>query len=157
MATTAPHKRNANALLTQPAGYRHRYLTLLGLEPLDTPQLLARVEQGFSYHELERLQRALSMPMERVAELVRIRPRTLSRRKEKGRLLPDESDRLVQISRLVGQVLELFEGDAGAARRWLSTSQPALGGTAPLDVAKTDTGMREVEDLIGRLEHGVFS
>lgn len=157
MAVTAPHQPSSNALPQQPAGYRHGYLALLGLEPLDTMQLLTRVEQGFTFHELEQLQRVLSMPMERVAELVHIRPRTLSRRKERGRLQPDESDRLVQVSRLVGRVLELFDGDTDAARRWLSTTQPALGGALPLDLAKTDTGAREVEDLIGRLEHGVFS
>jgi len=141
----------------QPSGYPHRYLALLGVEPLDTMRLLRQIEEGFTFRELEHLQRALALPMERVAELVHIKPRTLSRRREQGYLLPDESDRLVRVSRVFGKALELFEDDAEAARRWLSTPQPALGGAVPLTVAKTDTGSREVEDLIGRLEHGVFS
>jgi uncharacterized protein (DUF2384 family) len=32
-----------------------------------------------------------------------------------------------------------------------------LGDVAPLEMAATETGAREVENLIGRLEHGVFS
>jgi putative toxin-antitoxin system antitoxin component (TIGR02293 family) len=124
---------------------------------MDTMGLLHRIEIGFSFKELEHFQAVLSMPMERVAELVHITPRTLNRRKEQGRLLPDESDRLVRISRVFGRTLELFEDDVEAARHWLSSPQPALGGAVPLSIAKTDTGSREVEDLIGRLEHGVFS
>jgi uncharacterized protein (DUF2384 family) len=33
----------------------------------------------------------------------------------------------------------------------------ALGGRSPLDFAQTEPGAREVENVIGRLEHGVFS
>jgi putative toxin-antitoxin system antitoxin component (TIGR02293 family) len=53
--------------------------------------------------------------------------------------------------------LSLFEGDADAARRWLTTAQPALGGDKPLEYAATEVGAREVEDLIGRLEYGISS
>jgi len=40
---------------------------------------------------------------------------------------------------------------------WLTSAQPALGGAVPLDLAKSEVGAREVERLVGRLEHGVFS
>ena len=48
-------------------------------------------------------------------------------------------------------------GDPIAAQRWLTTRHPALGDETPLRRASTETGGREVEDLIGRLRHGVFS
>jgi putative toxin-antitoxin system antitoxin component (TIGR02293 family) len=51
----------------------------------------------------------------------------------------------------------LFEGDANAARQWLTAPQPALGGSTPGDYAATELGAREVENLIGRLEHGIPS
>jgi uncharacterized protein (DUF2384 family) len=35
--------------------------------------------------------------------------------------------------------------------------QKGLGGKTPLEYADTEPGAREVEDLLGRLEHGVFS
>ena len=56
-----------------------------------------------------------------------------------------------------GRALELFEGDARVAERWLSSPKRALGGAVPYELAKTEAGVREVEGLIGRLEHGVFS
>jgi putative toxin-antitoxin system antitoxin component (TIGR02293 family) len=62
----------------------------------------------------------------------------------------------VRASRLFGRALTLFEGDADAAREWLGAKAPALGGQAPLAAAQTEAGAREVENLIGKLEHGVF-
>ena len=59
--------------------------------------------------------------------------------------------------RVLGKALELFEGDSRAAERWLSSPKAGLGGAAPSEFAKTEAGAREVEALIGRLEHGVFS
>lgn len=138
-------------------GAQQRYLSLLGMGPLDTLPLLRRVEEGFEFRSLETLQRALGLPMESVAELANIAPRTLSRRKEAGRLMPDESDRLVRVSRLFSKAIDLFEGDEDAARHWFTTGAVALGGQSPLAFARTETGSREVENLIGRLEHGVFS
>jgi uncharacterized protein (DUF2384 family) len=32
-----------------------------------------------------------------------------------------------------------------------------LGGAIPLEIAKTEVGAREVEQIIGRLEQGVFT
>jgi putative toxin-antitoxin system antitoxin component (TIGR02293 family) len=135
----------------------HAYLALLGLRTLDTPRLLERVAAGFSFAALEHFRRASGLSMGEVGELVQIKPRTLSRRKEEERLQPDESDRLVRAARIVGRALDLYEGDARAARQWLGATQLALGGATPLAFARTGVGAREVENLIGRLEEGVLS
>jgi putative toxin-antitoxin system antitoxin component (TIGR02293 family) len=44
-----------------------------------------------------------------------------------------------------------------SARQWLETAIPSLENHRPLDLAATEPGAREVEDLIGRIEHGVVS
>jgi putative toxin-antitoxin system antitoxin component (TIGR02293 family) len=138
-------------------GSGHPYLLLLGIDPMDTPRLVERVEEGFSFGELERLRQNMDLSREEISELVQIRPRTLDRRKKEGQLHPDESDRLLRASRVFGRAIALFEGDVEGALRWLSSSQRALGGAVPLEMARTEIGAREVEGLIGRLEHGVFS
>jgi putative toxin-antitoxin system antitoxin component (TIGR02293 family) len=134
----------------------HAYVVLLGLDTFDAPGLLRTVKRGFSYRAIERFQRNTSLSFERIMVLIDVPRRTLTRRKRDGRLLPDESDRLLRASRLFGRALELFEGDRDAASEWLSTAQPALGGAVPLDLARTDVGVREVETLVGRLEQGIF-
>jgi putative toxin-antitoxin system antitoxin component (TIGR02293 family) len=144
-------------LETGQRGSDHLYATLLGLKILDTKQLLKKIEEGFSYRTIEVFQRNIGLPLNELAELVQIKPRTLSRRKEEGRLLSDESDRLLRAARLFGKTLELFEGDLVAARDWLSSPQLALGGIVPLLLARTELGAREVENVIGRIEQGIFS
>jgi putative toxin-antitoxin system antitoxin component (TIGR02293 family) len=67
-----------------------------------------------------------------------------------------ESERSVRFARLYQKVIDLFEGDAVGARTWLSSPHRALAGGVPLSLAETEAGAREVEDLIGRLEHGVY-
>lgn len=135
----------------------HAYVILLGLEVFDPHDLLRAVRRGLSYRTFERFRRNTALPFERVLALIDIPRRTMTRRKREGRFLPDESDRLLRASRLFGKALELFEGERDAATEWLTTAQRALGGSVPLDLAKSEVGALEVERLIGRLEHGVFS
>ena len=61
-----------------------------------------------------------------------------------------------QFATELDMAVALFEGDIAAARKWLQMPQRGLGGETPLDFASTEVGAREVENLIGRLEHGVF-
>lgn len=133
----------------------HLHVTLLGLRTYETVSLHSRLEEGLSYQALERLRQVVDVPIGDIADLLRISPRTVARRKESGKLQPDESDRLLRLSRLVGLTLELFEGDLEEARSWLSSPHQALGDESPLAFATTEVGAREVEHLIGRLEHGV--
>lgn len=70
---------------------------------------------------------------------------------------PEESERLLRVFRAFQQAVELFEGDGDAARGWLTRPNMELDDQTPLDFSRTEIGAREVEDFMGRLEHGVFT
>ena len=133
----------------------HYYVVLLGLRKYDPLSVYGFVRKGLRYSALTRFQRNTDLSVKAVADLADIPPRTLARRKEEGRLLPEESDRLVRASRVFSKALELFEGNAELAKHWLTTPQMALGGLVPAELATTDVGAETVEELIGRLEHGI--
>jgi putative toxin-antitoxin system antitoxin component (TIGR02293 family) len=141
------------------AGHRRAdmYVMLLGFHPSGAIEMLHRVKLGLKFKALERFQKNTRFSTADLADLVAIKPRTLHRRKEQGRLAPDESDRLLRVTRVFAKALELFEGDADAARRWFHAPAKALGGERPIALAGTDLGSREVEGLIERLEHGVLT
>jgi putative toxin-antitoxin system antitoxin component (TIGR02293 family) len=40
---------------------------------------------------------------------------------------------------------------------WLQTPKRTLGNKIPLELAKTKQGSEQVLNLLGRIEHGVFS
>lgn len=129
----------------------------LGVQAEDNLNLAEKVKVGFSFDALERLVEVTGLPLEQLRLAVRISARTLTRRKKENKFSPEESDRLVSISLLIAQTFELFEGDEIAGLQWFTNPNRALGGLTPIEVAATETGTREVENLIGRLENGVFS
>lgn len=129
----------------------------LGLPARDAVQMVRRVQKGFPYAALTHFHERSGLPVRTIADLVQLPQRTLMRRRAQGRLQPHESERLLRVSGVFEEAVRLFEGDADAARRWLTTPSKELDNTAPLDFARTELGAREVEDLIGRLEHGVFT
>jgi putative toxin-antitoxin system antitoxin component (TIGR02293 family) len=81
-------------------------------------------------------------------------PRTMARRRQTGTLLPDESDRLYRIAHVADQAVSVF-GAEDKATTWLQRPNVALNGELPIRLLDTDVGTRQVEDLLGRIEHGV--
>lgn len=128
----------------------------LGIVTDDAVEVVRRVRAGFPFKALAEFQKATDLPWSEVSRFVAIPQRTLTRRQSQGRLQADESDRVLRASKVFDMAVALFEGDVAEARRWLHSPQPGLGGETPLDFASTEVGAREVENLIGRLEHGVF-
>jgi len=124
--------------------------------PFTPAQIIEVIQRGLPVHELNLLQASLDVPIERLAPKLGISRATLHRRIAAGRLGPEESDRLVRFARLMGKAVEVFETQENA-RRWLNSPQVGLGGKVPLDYAETEIGAREVEDLLGRIEYGVYS
>lgn len=138
-------------------GSGHVYVLLLGMKDLETTVLKREIEKGLSFRVFEHLRKNMILSLNELADLAGINYRTLNRRKKTGKLEPNESDRIVRVGRIFGRTLELFEGNNEAARHWFMSPQRALGNEAPAELAKTEFGAHEVERLIGRLEHGVFT
>ena len=128
------------------------------LEILHTPteQLIERVRAGFPFAELDALRNRLGMSLQELADVAGIPGRTLIRRRQAGRLDSNESERVLRIERLLALATEMLR-DGNRARDWLRSPKAALAERTPLDYASTEVGAREVEHLIGRLRHGVFS
>src|SRR5437588_12140548 len=119
-------------------------------------ELIQRIQKGLRFSELKTLQDTLDLPFDKLAAKLSISRSTLQRRKAAGRLSPDESDKVIRYSRLVRQAADFF-GDIEKARAWLKHPQYGLGGAVPLDYARTEAGAREVENLLGRMQYGVYS
>ena len=129
----------------------------LGIKATNTVQLVQAIGNGFPFASLERVGKETGLSTERLAGAIGLSPRTLTRRRKDKKLSASESDRLVTLTRLLAQSVALFEGQKPSALRWFVQPNRALGNLSPLEMAATETGAREVENLIGRLEHGVFS
>ncbi len=118
--------------------------------------MVDRVRDGLSFMEFTTLRRMLDLTEDQLGELVGIPKATLHRRKKAGHLDRLESDRLVRYGRLFQRAVAAL-GDEEGAREWLRTPGLAFHDETPLSYADTEVGAREVEALLGRIEHGVFS
>ena len=136
--------------------YAHKPTRPVKFDAFTPSQLIEGVQDGLPVCELDALQEMLDLPIEQLAPKLGISKATLHRRKLQGHLIATESDRVVRFARLMGKAVEVFETQENA-RRWLKAPQIGLGGAAPLDYAETEIGAREVEDLLGRIEYGVYS
>jgi len=125
----------------------------------DRADLVQQIHEGFKASVIEKLTDELRIPQQVLLKVARIAPATLTRRRRSpsGLLSPEESDRVYRVAAAYQRALQLFEDDAEAARRWLAELAKALGGNTPLQHLDTEAGAAEVRDLVGRLEHGVYT
>lgn len=127
----------------------------LGLQgaPLE---LIARARAGLPPDAFERFLALTGVPRDELAAAIGTTNRTVARRKEAGRPLdPAASERLVRLAQLYRQAADLLGSDA-LAKQWMRTPRSAFAGATPFAMAKGELGAREVEDLLLRVERGVF-
>lgn len=118
--------------------------------------MIEKVRDGLPFAEFHAMQEMLGVTEERLGAWLGMSRATLHRRKKLGLLDRAESDRLVRYARLMSHATAALGGIEGA-RSWLVAPAIAFNGECPLDFADTEIGAREVDALLGRLEHGVFS
>lgn len=71
-------------------------------------------------------------------------------------LSPYESERLLRLARAAARSEEIF-GNLGEGVAWLKLPNATLDGNTPLLLLDTYVGVDWVMDMLGRIEHGVFS
>lgn len=129
---------------------------LAQLEKMPQGDLIRVVSSGLPARLARELARCLAISLDDMAGLLRMNPRTLQRRMGEGSLDLSESERLWQLSRLFHRAEEVLESRAGALH-WLKNPIAALGWATPMAYARTAVGLRELENILGRIEHGVYS
>jgi putative toxin-antitoxin system antitoxin component (TIGR02293 family) len=130
---------------------------ILGRQVSKGGALAELVREGLPVKALFLLAERLDLRQAEISEKIGIPLRTLTRRiTQDSRLTPAESDRTVRLAQVYSTAAEtLGSGDKAAA--WLKTPNRALRGGRPLDQLDTDPGVREVEDILGRIAYGVYS
>lgn len=66
------------------------------------------------------------------------------------------SDRLYRIARIFALALKVLESKEGAIG-WLHRPQTGLKERTPLELMSTDAGAKQVEELLYRIEYGIYS
>src|SRR5437764_13684531 len=101
--------------------------TLIQKTPVATVRRqIEQIRAGLSFRTVQNLQKALDLPMEKIASVLGMSRATLHRRKLQGKIDREESEKLVRYRNLLKKAEEGC-GDAENAREWLIHPQRALG------------------------------
>lgn len=125
-------------------------------EPGTVGEWLRALRNGLPRRGLEDLLRALELSRTEFCLALNISERTLTRRLKEDRLTPDESEKVLRLGRVWERANAVF-ADEAAARDWLKSPNAALENAPPLSLLDADIGAQAVLDVLGRIEHGVFS
>lgn len=147
-------REGSNLSTTSPRQRRAQPTTVTVILRQQRPVTVEAVRKGLPVDAVEKLAEQFQVTSAALQRYLKLSRQTYARRRRRGRLSVDESDRVVRYADLFRIALELL-GDANAAAQWLRTPAPALNGETPMDRATTEFGARDVIRLISRLEHGI--
>lgn len=117
----------------------------------DTVRVIAN---GITPRTYKRVVGRLKFPAALVAPESTVRRRLSTN----SRFTQDESERVIRLTRVYAEAVELF-GNAKAALEWLKTPASYLSGQppiTPMELAASDAGARLIESHIRRTAHGIF-
>lgn len=138
----------------------------VGFWRLTEMEQVQRVRKGFPAGWAKAVLRRLDPRPDRLLLALRISPHSLGRKARDGeRLSSDETERLLDLLRLIGQVETMVqesgdpEGFDAAAWLidWMEEAVPALGWVTPLSLMDTAPGRRLVSRTLLQMQSGVYA
>ncbi|WP_404415053.1 antitoxin Xre/MbcA/ParS toxin-binding domain-containing protein [Marinospirillum sp.] len=128
----------------------------LGIEDAKTTRADA-VHQGFKPKVYRNLAEKTKLSQSEFCKITHIPLSTMKRKLTNDeRFSTQESDAIYRLAMLIKLATDLFS-DEKKALDWIRESVYGLGGKRPLDMVATTVDFEMVKDLIGRVDHGVFS
>jgi putative toxin-antitoxin system antitoxin component (TIGR02293 family) len=82
--------------------------------------------------------------------------KTLERKKSTDKLDKHTSSLVIEIAKIVEHAFAVFENEE-KVKSWLSAPNKALNNIKPIDLFYMPTGLNMVNDILGRIEEGVYS
>ena len=125
-------------------------------EPVSGLDFLTASAEGIPKLSIESLAGVMQIPMKDMAVLLNLSYKTLSRKKRTDVLSNLVSSLSIEIANTFAKGLAVFE-DADRLNRWLHKENKALNGQKPFDLLNTPTGLKLVNQILGRIEEGVYS
>lgn len=115
-----------------------------------------KANEGISKLDFLSIAEMTGLNLTEFSALLPVSRRTIEKVKDQELLSPVVSDRVLQIAALYQHGIDVL-GDLGSFKEWLSSPLIALGNKKPIEFMNNDTGISIINDLLGRIAHGVYS
>ncbi len=118
--------------------------------------LVNLTRNGILKQSVTKMAANFGITQEKICELLHMSTRNFQRIKDNTPLDIYTSEQTIEMANVYSKAHLIFVNDE-AVKQWFQTSNYALGNQKPLDLLDTSFGVKMVSDVLGRIEHGVFS
>jgi putative toxin-antitoxin system antitoxin component (TIGR02293 family) len=119
--------------------------------------LISLSNEGISKASLDALISHLGISKKAFSEnILDTSVKTLERKKSTDKLDKRTSSHIIEIARVLEHAFSVFE-DEEKVKSWINMPNRALNGIKPIDLFYLPTGLGMVDNILGRIEHGIFS
>lgn len=123
---------------------------------LSSADIVKRIRAGFAARAAADLIGYYGLDDHQAEKVLGCSMKTLARRLKAHQPLDAvQSDRVYRVTRVGGHAEKVFE-DAALARDWMVSPNRALAGSTPIELLDTDAGAERVDEILYRIEHGIF-
>lgn len=130
--------------------------TIFGKEKIHSRIDFIRMSrEGIPMHTLHKIQTYTSLTSTELSQILPISERQLQRYKPDHVLRKDITSHLIQLVELFERGYKVFGKEKFPI--WIRSEILAFGNRKPMDVLDTPIGIQMVMDVLGRIEHGVYS
>lgn len=117
--------------------------------------VIDKSRQGVLRSEADLVAALAKLTDKEMARILNMSDRNLHRLKPDDRLSRDASERLLLLTNLLRHGLDVFDDDTETLTGWLRSPIRELNSQSPIYLLDTTTGFGLVDDVLGRIEHGI--
>jgi len=114
------------------------------------------VKEGLSKTALLVLAHSIKVPIREIAHMINVSERTIQRKTDSDIFPEHISESILQVAQVYAKGAEVFESPE-KFKRWLHSTNKALGDKKPNEMISTHYGTQMVLDLLVKIEYGVIS
>lgn len=118
--------------------------------------LIALTRTGIAKSSLKHLAYVLGVTMEELSAYLHSSYRNIQRKKEDEILDVTKTEKVLELTTFAQKGIDVF-GSRNAFAQWLQSPLIALNGQEPRHLLDTTFGITLLSDMLGRIEHGIFS
>jgi putative toxin-antitoxin system antitoxin component (TIGR02293 family) len=119
--------------------------------------LITLSNKGIRKASLDALVGHMGMTKKSFAEdILNLSVKTLERKNGDDLLDRQTSSHIIEVAKVVEHAFEVFE-DEERVQKWLNTPNRALNQFKPLELFYIPTGLAMVDNVLGRIEEGIYS
>jgi putative toxin-antitoxin system antitoxin component (TIGR02293 family) len=149
-----------------PAKRKGARLSFMGIYRASPTERIAMIKRGIRATEAKRIFAELELQQGAAFKALNLSPATVNKKAKRNQALsPSQSERVIGMARLVGQLEAMVEesGDpkgfdaAAWMSRWLGEPLPALGDARPIELMDTMEGQAVVSAALSQMQSGAYA